>query len=56
MTFVEKKPFWTYEYTVGEWNEGDELIDLHYCSLEEVLYILSQKEGAINVQELVSSR
>lgn len=56
MLFIEKKPFCTYEYAVTEWHENTHIIDLHYCSLEEVLYILSKKEGAINVQELVGSR
>ena len=56
MTFIEKKPFFTYEYCIGEFTEGDDRIDYHYCSLEEVLYILSQKEGMVDVQKLVSSR
>ena len=53
MTIIQKFPFDAYEYRLCEYQEETNCFKFRYCSLEEVLYILSQKEGAIDVQHLV---
>ena len=40
------------EYRVLEFLEEQHCMSMRNCSLEEVLYILSTKEGSINVQKL----
>ena len=50
MTTIQKMPLDEYEYRVVE--SLPHLTKMRYCSLEEVLYILSTKEGTIDVQEL----
>lgn len=50
MTTIQKMPFEEYEYRVFE--GLPQSTKVRYCSLEEVLYILSTKEGTIDVQEL----